>query len=126
LDSQLARTGNVFFILVPVITDMPPASDAPTFGSTADESRDDGGESDPSPVALTRTDERVIAYLDDVGTDYPAFVASNTGLYVDHVESRLETLADAGLVERATDEAVFRVTDAGREALRADCAAWSD
>ena len=105
---------------------MPPASDAPTFGSTADESRDDGGESDPSPITLTRTDERVIAYLDDVGTDYPAFVASNTGLYVDHVESRLETLADAGLVERATDEAVFRVTDAGREALRADCAAWSD
>ena len=105
---------------------MPPASDAPTFGSTADESRDDGGESDPSSVVLTRTDERVIAYLDDVGTDYPAFVASNTGLYVDHVESRLDALADAGLVERATDEAVFRVTDAGREALRADCAAWSD
>jgi hypothetical protein len=113
-------------MLVSVNTGMPPASDAPTFGSTADESHDDGDESDSPSVALTRTDERVIAYLDDVGTDYPAFVASNTGLYVDHVESRLAALADAGLVERATGEAVFRATDAGREALRADCAIWSD
>ncbi|WP_080509949.1 DUF2250 domain-containing protein [Halorubrum saccharovorum] len=102
-----------------------PASDAPAPGSERDPPPE-GGESDRPSVSLTRTDERVLAYLDDVGTDYPAFVASNTGLYVDHVESRLDALDTAGLVERVTGEEVFRVTDAGREALREDCAAWSD
>ncbi|EMA58224.1 DUF2250 domain-containing protein [Halorubrum lipolyticum] len=104
-----------------------PASDAPTPGSERDASPEDGDADPDSPaIALTRTDERVLAYLADVGTDYPAFVASNTGLYVDHVESRLDALDAAGLVERATGEEVFRVTDAGRDALREDCAAWSD
>ena len=70
-----------------------PASDAPTPGSERDAPPEDGdGDPDRSTVALTRTDERVLAYLADVGTDYPAFVASNTGLYVDHVESRLDAL----------------------------------
>ena len=104
-----------------------PASDAPARGSRRDPPPEDGdGETDPPSVSLTRTDERVLAYLDDVGTDYPAFVASNTGLYVDHVESRLDALDAAGLVEQVTDEEVFRLTDAGRDALREDCAAWSD
>ncbi|WP_128906517.1 DUF2250 domain-containing protein [Halorubrum amylolyticum] len=103
-----------------------PASDAPNPDSERDPPPEDGGESDRPRVALTRTDERVLAYLDDAGSDYPAFVASNTGLYVDHVESRLDALDAAGLVERVTDEEVFRITDAGRDALRDDCAAWSD
>jgi len=104
-----------------------PASDAPPPGSKGDAPPEDGdGESDRPRVVLTRTDERVLAYLDDAGTDYPAFVASNTGLYLDHVESRLDALDAAGLVERVTDEEVFRLTDAGRDALHEDCAAWSD
>ena len=104
-----------------------PASDAPTPGSERDAPPEDGdGDPDRSTVALPRTDERVLAYLADVGTDYPAFVASNTGLYVDHVESRLDALDAAGLAERVTGEEVFRVTDAGRDALREDCSAWSD
>jgi len=104
-----------------------PASDAPAPGSRKDPPTEDGdGESDLPAISLTRTDERVLAYLDDAGTDYPAFVASNTGLYLDHVESRLNALDAAGLVERMTGEEVFRVTDAGRDALREDCAAWSD
>ncbi|GAB7008844.1 DUF2250 domain-containing protein [Halorubrum trueperi] len=84
----------------------------------------DAPDADPPP--LTRSDERVLAYLDDAGTDYPAFLASNTGLYVDHVEARLEALDSAGLVERVTGEAVYRITDAGRDAMRDDCASWSD
>jgi hypothetical protein len=101
-----------------------PASDAPTAGSEDEPAEE--GEPIRTGAALTRSDERVLAYLDGVGTDYPAFVASNTGLYVDHVESRLEALDAAGLAERVTGEAVYRVTDAGRDALRDDCAAWSD
>ncbi|WP_435098246.1 DUF2250 domain-containing protein [Halorubrum sp. N11] len=106
-----------------------PASDAPTAGSGGDTPPEDGdgeGGLDRPTIALTRTDERVLAYLDDVGSDYPAFVASNTGLYVDHVESRLDALDAAGLVEQVTGEEVFRITDAGRDALREDCAVWSD
>lgn len=103
-----------------------PASDAPTPGSESDPPPDDTDDPDRSEIALTRTDERVLAYLADVGTDYPAFVASNTGLYADHVESRLDALDASGFVERVTGEEVFRVTDAGRDALREDCAVWSD
>ncbi|VTT85537.1 hypothetical protein DM2_419 [Halorubrum sp. DM2] len=76
--------------------------------------------------SLTRSDERLLSYLADVGADYQAFIAGNTGLYDGHVESRLTALADAGLVERVSGEAVYRVTDAGRDALRDDCPRWSD
>ncbi|EMA57945.1 hypothetical protein C470_12920 [Halorubrum distributum JCM 13561] len=93
-------------------------------GSSEDER---GGERiAPDRPSLTRSDERLLSYLADVGADYQAFIAGNTGLYDDHVESRLTALADAGLVERVSGEAVYRVTDAGREALRDDCPRWSD
>ena len=104
-----------------------PASDASAPKRTADGVSDDGGSDAASdPPTLTRSDERILAYLDDVGTDYPAFVAGNTGLYADHVDERLNALAAGGLVEAVTGESVYRLTDAGREALREDCAAWSD
>jgi DNA-binding MarR family transcriptional regulator len=112
-----------------------PVSDAPATGpsegarSEADEERDGEPrirEVSASAPELTRSDERVLAYLADAGTDYPAFVASNTGLYADHVESRLDALEAVGFVERATGETVYRITDAGRAALRDDRAVWSD
>ncbi|MUW14358.1 DUF2250 domain-containing protein, partial [Halorubrum sp. CBA1125] len=93
-----------------------PASDASAADPPGGYPLGEGAESDPEPPAITRSDERVLAYLDDVGTDYPAFVAGNTGLYVDHVESRLAALAAAGLVERVTGESVYGLTDAGRDA----------
>jgi DNA-binding MarR family transcriptional regulator len=86
----------------------------------------DGEAIGPDRLTLTRSDERLLSYLDDAGADYQAFIAGNTGLYADHVASRLTALADAGLVERVSGEAVYRVTDAGREALREDCPRWSD
>jgi len=102
-------------------------TDRPTGSSDArngDARNDDALDADrPS---LTRSDERLLSYLADVGADYQAFIAGNTGLYDDHVESRLTALADAGLVERVSGEAVYRVTDAGRDALRDDCPRWSD
>ena len=86
----------------------------------------DGEAIAPDRPSLTRSDERLLSYLAAVGADSQAFIAGNTGLYDDHVESRLTALADAGLVERVSGEAVYRVTDAGREALREDCPRWSD
>ena len=81
---------------------------------------------DSNRPSLTRSDERLLSYLADVGADYQAFIAGNTGLYADHVESRLTALGDAGLVERVSGEAMYRITDAGRAALRDDCPRWSD
>lgn len=106
-----------------------PAPDAqPADRSAGGSETDDGdGEAiDPDRPSLTRSDERLLSYLADVGADYQAFVAGNTGLYDDHVESRLTALEDAGLVERVSGEAVYRITDAGRDALRDDCPCWSD
>ena len=101
------------------------APDAQSTDRPARRESGDGG-LDPDRPTLTRSDERLLSYLADVGADYQAFIAGNTGLYDDHVETRLTALADAGLVERVSSEAVYRVTDAGREALRDDCPRWSD
>jgi hypothetical protein len=84
-----------------------------------------GSDTVPPEVSLTRSDERVLAYLADAGADYPALVAGNTGLYASHVETRLDVLAQAGLVEAATGETVYRITDDGRDALDDDRATWS-
>ena len=99
------------------------APDEGADGAASDEGADGAA---PEPVTLTRSDERILAYLDDVGADYQAFVSGNTGLYAAHVGKRLDALAAAELVEQVTGESVYRVTDAGRDALREDCPSWSD
>jgi len=113
--------------MVPVITCEMAAPDAqPVDRSPGSSEQRDDETLDSDRPTLTRSDKRLLSYLADVGADYQAFIAGNTGLYDDHVESRLTALADAGLVERVSGEAVYRVTDAGREALRDDCPRWSD
>jgi len=120
-------TVGIPFIMVPVTTCEMRAPDArPTDRPTGSSDARDGDALDADRPSLTRSDERLLSYLADVGADYQAFIAGNTGLYDDHVESRLTALADAGLVERVSGEAVYRVTDAGRDALRDDCPRWSD
>jgi hypothetical protein len=126
-DSHRVRTAGVAFILVLVIACEMAAPDAqPADRSAGSSERRDDETLDSDRPTLTRSDKRLLSYLADVGADYQAFIAGNTGLYDDHVESRLTALADAGLVERVSGEAVYRVTDAGREALRDDCPRWSD
>lgn len=68
-------------------------------------------------IDLNSTDERVLAYLADSGADYPALIASNTGLHAPHVERRVDALADAGLVEAVSDETIYRITAAGENTL---------
>ena len=127
-DSQRVGTAGVPFIVVLVTACEMGAPDARPANRSAEGSAD--GESDErigsDRPSLTRSDERLLSYLADVGADYQAFIAGNTGLYADHVESRLTALGDAGLVERVSGEAMYRITDAGREALRDDCPRWSD
>ena len=71
---------------------------------------------DPS-ADLNSTDVRVLAYLEESGADYPALVASNTGLHAPHVERRCDALREAGLVESVSDEVVYRITGDGRDVL---------
>ena len=66
---------------------------------------------DPS-ADLNSTDVRVLAYLEESGADYPALVASNTGLHAPHVERRCDAL-----VESVSDEVVYRITGDGRDVL---------
>lgn len=70
-----------------------------------------------SPSAFTDADERILRYLREVSTDYPALVAGNTGLHVSLVERRIALLEAEGYVEAVTGEAVYRATDAADEAL---------
>jgi len=126
-DSQRMGTAGAPFIVVRVTTCEMPAPDAqPADRSTGSSEAGDGEAIDPDRPSLTRSDERLLSYLADVGADYQAFVAGNTGLYDDHAESRLTALEEAGLVECVSGEAVYRITDGGREALREDCPRWSD
>ena len=103
-----------------------PVSDTSAPERAADGVSNEGADDVADPLTLTRSDERILAYLEDVGTDYPAFISGNTGLYATHVDDRLHTLAAAGLVERVTGESIYRLTDSGRHALHEDCASWSD
>lgn len=80
---------------------------------------DQSDEVGPSPpeLTLTRSDERVLRYLAEAGADYPALIAGNTGLHAPHVERRVDVMVGAGLIEAVSEESVYRITDAGRDAL---------
>ncbi|PSQ07493.1 DUF2250 domain-containing protein [Halobacteriales archaeon QS_6_71_20] len=80
----------------------------------------------PQSTSLSDADERVLRHLERAGADYPALVAANTGLHIPLVERRVAALADRGLVEAATAEEIYRVTDAGRRALAPDSTAADD
>lgn len=67
--------------------------------------------------SLTETDRRVLGYLREAGADYPALVAGNTGTHIPLVERRIATLGEWGYVEAVTDEAIYRITEAGVTAL---------
>lgn len=62
-------------------------------------------------------DERVLQYLRDQGADYPALIASYTGMHVPLVEKRCEALDADGLVEPVSGEVVYRITSRGERLL---------
>jgi len=64
---------------------------------------------------MTDADARVLEYLQESGADYPALIASNTGLHVPLVERRCDALEDRGLLEPVSDETVYRITDRGSD-----------
>lgn len=64
------------------------------------------------PEDLTDADERVLAFLRAHGAEYPALIASNTGLYVTLAERRCDFLEEAGYIE-TVDGTVYRLTALG-------------
>lgn len=75
-----------------------------SYGST-------GGDS-----TLSTADRRILQHLSAAGADYPALIASNTGLHVPFVERRCLALEAAGFVESASEEVIYRLTESGRHA----------
>jgi len=65
---------------------------------------------------LTPADHRIIQHL-AAGADYPALIASNTGLHIPLVERRCRRLETLGLIEPASSEVIYRLTDCGRRAV---------
>lgn len=62
---------------------------------------------------LIASDRRILQYLAD-GADYPALIASNTGLHVPLVERRCKRLEATGLIEPVSNEVIYRLTEQGR------------
>jgi DNA-binding MarR family transcriptional regulator len=65
-------------------------------------------------ITLSTADRRILQYLSSAGADYPALIASNTGLHIPLVERRCDALEAAGLVELVSDEVLYRLTAYGR------------
>lgn len=61
-----------------------------------------------------------MSFLGDHGAEYPAIVASRTGLYVSLAERRCAFLEDAGYIESVGETAVYRLTDRGNARLAED------
>lgn len=63
---------------------------------------------------LSAADHRIVRYLADTNVEYPALIASHTGLHVPLVERRCRLLVGAGLLEPVSGEVLYRLTDRGR------------
>ncbi len=73
-----------------------------------------------SESTLSTADRRILQHLAASGADYPALIASNTGLHIPLVERRCEVLEADGLVEPVTGEVLYRVTEYGRQVSTAE------
>lgn len=62
-------------------------------------------------------DESILQFLREERAQYPAIIANRLGMHTPFVEDRCEILAEYGLVEPATGEVVYRVTEDGRAYL---------
>lgn len=68
---------------------------------------------------LTAVDETVLITFRTKPIQYPALIASRSGLHIPYAEQRCQVLADRGLLEQVSDEVAYRVTAAGRDYLDA-------
>ena len=62
---------------------------------------------------LTTADHRILQYLAG-GPEYPALIASHTGLHIPLVDRRCKRLEATGFIEPVSNEVIYRLTDRGR------------
>jgi len=65
---------------------------------------------------LTAADHRILQYLAD-GAEYPALIASHTGLHIPLVDRRCRRLEAIGLIEPVSNEVIYRLTERGRRVV---------
>ncbi|MDR5672871.1 hypothetical protein AArcCO_0902 [Halalkaliarchaeum sp. AArc-CO] len=78
----------------------------------------------PGPEELTDADRRVLSFLHTNGAEFPALIASNTGLYVTLAERRCAFLEEAGYIESVDEATVYRLTEHGIDYLESKGEGW--
>lgn len=74
----------------------------------------------PGPEELTDADRRVLSFLHTNGAEFPALIASNTGLYVTLAERRCAFLEETGFIESVDEATVYRLTERGIDYLESE------
>jgi DNA-binding IclR family transcriptional regulator len=73
--------------------------------------------SDRVPERLATADAAILATFRIDPVQYPALVASRSGLHIPYAERRCQVLVTHGLLERDSDEVAYRLTADGRHYL---------
>jgi DNA-binding IclR family transcriptional regulator len=73
--------------------------------------------SDQVPERVAAADTAILATFRNDPVQYPALIASRSGLHIPYAEQRCRALADRGLIEQVSDEVAYRLTADGRHYL---------
>lgn len=68
-------------------------------------------------ASLRPADRRILEHLRDNPPTYMALVANRLGMPTGYVDRRRAVLVELGLLEPVTNEAIYRVTEAGERYL---------
>lgn len=72
---------------------------------------------DTPTESLRPADRRILEHLQDNPPTYMALVANRLGMPTGYVSRRQALLVERGLIEPVTNEAIYRVTEAGERYL---------
>lgn len=73
--------------------------------------------SDRVSERLAAADAAILTTFRIESVQYPALVASRSGLHIPYAEQRCQSLVTHGLLERDSDEVAYRLTADGRHYL---------
>ncbi|WP_101296954.1 DUF2250 domain-containing protein [Halegenticoccus soli] len=66
---------------------------------------------------LQPADLRILRVLRSQRVEYPALIASQTGLHFPVVEQRCDYLEESGYIESVSEEVLYRITSRGERCL---------
>jgi DNA-binding IclR family transcriptional regulator len=73
--------------------------------------------SNHTPAWLAAADAAILATFRNESVQYPALIASRSGLHIPYAEQRCQALVDHGLLEQSSDEIAYRLTAEGQRYL---------